>query len=336
MPDGACGVAGQTEVSILLTTLNGARHVARSIQSCLHQTHRDLELIIVDGGSTDGTLDVVAGFDDPRIRVIHQEGNAGKLPGAINLGMAASRGAFITWTQDDCWYELDAIATMLRFLDDRPEVGLVYADYWDVDAAGRVLRYQRVNDPEAMTRDLRDDVVRQCFLFRREVYEVIGPQETRYFPVHEVPWRLRVAERFRLAPLHVPLMSYMVHDASLTGRIGAWELQRLFAGVARDAGLLDRRAQRRRLAEIDLDEAHEAFVLQGDFGAFRRLAFRAIRRSPRSALDRGLGKLLLASFLPLRKRYQASLEAGWRARDAATQRELVEQLAPANPTPDLR
>lgn len=314
-------------VSILLTTLNSARHVARSIQSCLDQTHADLELIVVDGGSSDGTLDVVAGFDDPRIRVIHQRDNEGRLPGAINLGLEAARGAYITWTQDDCRYEPHAIATMVGHLDAHPDVGMVYADYWDVDDEGRRLRYQRVNEPEALARDLRDDVVRQCFLFRREVYEAVGPQETRYFPVHEVPWRLRVAERFRLVPIHEPLMAYMVHDASLTGRIGAWELQRHVARVLRDAGHLDERRYRSRLGQIDIDEAFEAYVLRGDARRFRRLALAGMRRSPSLAANRGLWKLLAVSLSPMRARHQAMLRADWLARDRAEQRRHVAALA---------
>src|SRR4029079_525295 len=95
-------------ISIVLTTLNSERYLARAVASCLGQTCADLELLIVDGGSTDRTLDIVATITDPRLRLIHQAGNAGKLPGAINLGLAEARGNLLTWAQADCWYEPNA------------------------------------------------------------------------------------------------------------------------------------------------------------------------------------------------------------------------------------
>ena len=109
-------------VSIITTTLNSEKFLSCSIESCLNQTHQDLELIIVDGGSNDRTLEIISGFDDDRIRLIHQDGNLGKLPGAINLGLKNAFGEYITWMQDDAWYENDAIETMASFLEGNPEI----------------------------------------------------------------------------------------------------------------------------------------------------------------------------------------------------------------------
>src|SRR5690242_20649552 len=88
-------------ISIVLPVLNSARYLAGSIESVLAQTHANWELIIVDGGSTDGTLAVVETHlaKDTRLRLLHQVNNADKLPGALNLGFAAARGDYFTWTQ---------------------------------------------------------------------------------------------------------------------------------------------------------------------------------------------------------------------------------------------
>ena len=80
-------------VSIVLPTLNGSRFIATSIESCLAQSYEHFELIIVDGGSTDGTLVIVRSFGDPRIRLINQPGNVDRLPGALNCGFAAASGS---------------------------------------------------------------------------------------------------------------------------------------------------------------------------------------------------------------------------------------------------
>lgn len=309
-------------VTVILTTLNSGRYVARSVASCLNQTHRDIELLVVDGGSQDGTLDIIARFADPRIRVVHQPDNVGKLPGAINLGMAEARGDYITWTQDDCWYEPHAIATMVEYLESAPESGLVYADYWEVDEEGRPSRYQRVHPPEDI---LCDDVVRVCFLFRRAVYQAVGPQDTRYFPVHEPPWRIKVAKRFPIRPIHIPLMFYTVHSQSLTGRIGGWDLQRLFYAALRAEGCLSKRGYRTALARTDIHEAYAAYVLSGSYRVFWHRLCTAVWRSPGSVANRGLLKLAIRSLLPGREVYRRRLTARWHAEDLATQNALREQ-----------
>ncbi len=58
------------------------------------------------------------------------------------------RGDYITWTQDDCWYELNAIQTMVEYLDANPEAAFVYTDHWEVDVAGNLLQYHPVKPPE--------------------------------------------------------------------------------------------------------------------------------------------------------------------------------------------
>jgi glycosyltransferase involved in cell wall biosynthesis len=311
-------------VTIILTTLNSERYLARSLESCLRQTYREIEVLVVDGGSQDRTLEILGGYSDSRIRRVRQIDVSGRLPGALNLGMAEAQGDYLTWTQDDCWYEPQAIQTLVEYLNAHPEVGLVYADYWEVDESGARTRYQSVNPPlpEIM---LVDDVVRQCFLFRREVYETVGPQEVKYFPVHEVPWRLRAARRFKLQPLHRPLMYYTQHDHSLTGQIGSWQLQRICAAVLHQEGYLTAGDLRRRLAQIDVDQAYEYYVLRGDFGAFWRTLLPGLWRDPRRLLDRGLLKLMLRSALPGRSRFRAGLLRTWQAEDGRRQQAAIAQ-----------
>lgn len=311
---------GADLVSIILTTLNSERFIARSIESCLQQTHVNLELLIVDGGSDDRTLHIVNEYRDPRIHLFHQINNNGKLPGAINLGMAQARGNFITWTQGDSWYESDAIETMLSFLTENPDVALVYADYWDVDEEGNRLRYQQVHPPEDI---LIDDVVRQCFLFRCQVYAVVGPQATEYFPVHEVPWRVRVASRFNIQPLHTALQYYTLHKGSLTSQIGNWQLQRLMVEVLFSEGHLTKSIRQERLAQVDIDQAYDELVLRGRYSAFWKFALLGIYRNWRHLFNRGLGKLMVKAVLPGRGKFREMLLSKWMNDDAIRQRDLV-------------
>jgi glycosyltransferase involved in cell wall biosynthesis len=312
-------------VSIILTTLNGARYLRRSVDSCLAQTGVPIELVVVDGGSTDGTLEILADYGDPRLRIVHQAGNAGKLPGAINLGLGAARGEFITWTQDDSWYAPEAMQTLVGYLAGHPEVGLVYADYWIVDEAGQPIRHQPALPPEQVC---ETDAIGQCFLFRRAVYEAVGPQDPQYFPVHELPWRAAVARRFAIRPLHLTLMHYTLHPGSLTGRIGPWELRYMATDALYRAGFLRAQDHRRLSARAHVDHAYDLFILRGHYRAFWGHAAAGMWRDAHWLGNLGLWKLLLRSLLPGREAYRLRLLAGWQAQQAV---ELAAQLARAEP-----
>jgi hypothetical protein len=301
-------------VTIVLTTLNSERFIARSIASCLAQTYAYFELLIVDGGSNDRTLEIVASYDDPRIRVLHQRDNAGKLPGALNLGMANSRGELITWTQDDSWYEPHAIAVMSRFLAEHVGVGLVYTDFWVVDEAEQLVKYERVSAPEEIAEG--GDIIGACFLFRREVYDTIGPQDERYFPVHEVPWRIRLAQSFTIHPLQEALMYYTLHPGSLTGRIGPWPLRYRVAETLLQTGCWDRHKYRQKLAQIHVDHAYDSFILHGHFLEFWKHLLAMARLSPKMLTNRGTWKLILASVLPVRESIRQDLLIRWKADEA--------------------
>src|SRR5206468_12088636 len=157
-----CGRRGlMTElVSIVLPTYNRAPMILRAISSCLEQTYRNIEVLVVDDGSTDETPEIVqrVAQHDPRVRYIRQE-NA-KLPAALNTGFRAARGALLTWTSDDNAYEPNAIEVMVDYLHEHPETGLVYCDCQIVDSQGELMRIKRRQPPTAIG---KTNVVGACF-----------------------------------------------------------------------------------------------------------------------------------------------------------------------------
>jgi glycosyltransferase involved in cell wall biosynthesis len=112
-------------VSVLMPCWNRERFIGDAIRSILAQTFTDLELIVVDDGSTDGTRAVVASFDDPRLRCLSCEHRG--ISAAMNAGLAAAQGKFIARLDSDDWWMPDMLATQIAMLDARPDVGLVYA-----------------------------------------------------------------------------------------------------------------------------------------------------------------------------------------------------------------
>ena len=87
-------------VSIVLPVYNGERYLAQAIDSCLAQTYENLEIIIVDDGSRDRSVEIVRGYADRRIKLICHVRNR-KLPAALNTGFRHSSGAYLTWTSHE-------------------------------------------------------------------------------------------------------------------------------------------------------------------------------------------------------------------------------------------
>ena len=108
-------------VSILLCAYNAEAYIAEAIESTLAQTYRDFELIIVDDGSTDGTLDIIRSYKDERIKVI--EGRHDYI-GSLDLGLKHCRGEYIARMDADDIMEPNRIERQVALMDSRPDIAV--------------------------------------------------------------------------------------------------------------------------------------------------------------------------------------------------------------------
>jgi glycosyltransferase involved in cell wall biosynthesis len=201
-------------VSVVLPTYNGARYLRGSIESCLRQTHDNLELIIVDDASTDTTPDIIAEYAkaDCRVKPVRHETNK-RLPGGLNTGFAGSRGEYLTWTSDDNEYDADALSTMVEALQANQAAGMVYCDYRQIDEDGNELGLRRLPPPSTL---VANNCIGACFLYRREVMEAIGEYAVDMFLVEDYEYWLRVSQQFSLVHLAAAPYRYRAHGGSLT------------------------------------------------------------------------------------------------------------------------
>jgi hypothetical protein len=206
------------KVSIVLPVYNGQTYMRQSIESCLKQTHGNLELVIVDDCSTDNTPSIIAEYvrQDSRVIGIRNETNR-RLPGALNVGFAATTGDFLTWTSDDNYYQPDALDALVRYLCTWPDADLVYSAYRIIDGSGRVedkVHYQK--PPWCF---ITENVVGAYFLHRRRVYEELGDyrEDMEYVEDYEY-WVRAYKKGFRMMRLHEPLYYYRFHAASMTSQ----------------------------------------------------------------------------------------------------------------------
>jgi glycosyltransferase involved in cell wall biosynthesis len=203
-------------VSIVLPTWNGARHLGQAIESCLRQSHVNLEVIIVDDGSTDSTASVIARFGDRdvRVRSVAHDRNRG-LPAALNTGFATAAGEYLTWTSDDNYYCPHAIERLVDVLERDATADVVYSDFTVIGSDGRPIEHRSVGDSRQL---LARNCIGACFLYRRRVQQALRAYDEDLFLAEDYDFWLRASTRFRMVPLHEDLYWCRDHRDSLSTR----------------------------------------------------------------------------------------------------------------------
>jgi glycosyltransferase involved in cell wall biosynthesis len=207
-------------VSVVLPVYNRAGWVARAIDSVLAQTYRRLELLVIDDGSTDGTLQVLESYGS-RITVLRQS-HAGAET-ARNLGLEHARGEFIAFIDsDDVWYA-ERLSSQLP-LFDRAEVGLVFGNAALVD--------YRQKPPRHLKRTFFDgvrpsrgrvtaDFARGCFvpcssvLARRRCFAETGRFTVEHRAADYLKW-LEISAVYELDYVPEPIFEYAIHPGGIS------------------------------------------------------------------------------------------------------------------------
>jgi glycosyltransferase involved in cell wall biosynthesis len=234
-------------ISVIVTVFNRERYIEQALESILSQTLTSLELIVVDDGSTDSTVERVLGFSDPRLRLIRHERNLG-IPAARNSGLCAAEGEFVAWLDSDDVALPTRLEQQIDFLTRNPSVALVGCCASKVSATGARLRGVRVPP-------LDHQAIKAWLLFRTAFQQssITGRTEIlkqypyrQEFPVCEdVDMFVRIAADHEVANMPAVLMRRRLHAGQIVrgsadkiieaqGRIGAPMLQSLGIEISAD------------------------------------------------------------------------------------------------------
>jgi glycosyltransferase involved in cell wall biosynthesis len=174
-------------VSIITPSFNQEKFIEETIRSILLQDYPDLEYIIIDGGSKDGTVDVIRKYQS-WISYWVSEKDAGQTA-AINKGFKISTGEIIAWQNSDDTYEPGAIMNAVKFMVDHPETGVVYSDCNLVDENSRVISQLPSKKYTVQNCLLQHIVPNQTAFIRRGVWEAVGGVDNElHFAIEEDFW----------------------------------------------------------------------------------------------------------------------------------------------------
>lgn len=184
-------------VSIVTPSFNQARFLEAAIQSALSQDYPRIEYIIVDGGSTDGSLDIIQKYAD-RLAWWVSEKDRGQTD-AINKGFARASGQIFAWINSDDTYEPRAVGQAVRFLLDHPEVGMVYADCNYINEQGRVIgKFPAAQTDLTRLRRGYVHIPQQTMFFRAELWKQVGPLDPSFYFAMDYDLWTRIAARAEL------------------------------------------------------------------------------------------------------------------------------------------
>lgn len=256
-----------SKVSIIIPCYNQARFLPKAIESCLAQTHADVEIIVIDDGSPDDTSAVAACYASAHanVRCIRQK-NTG-LPGARNRGLSEATGEHICFLDSDDWFEPEKIARQSALLDANPSVGWTYCDITSVDEHGAPMpdQYPIADSKRRLSGNLFDSLIHcgyfqpHTVMIRRSVLDAVGAFDPALGGYADYDLWLRVACSGHAA-VFIPerLAAYRIHSASMSrdgehmqsARLGA------FKNLVRD--FPDRAARGLALLQQAVIDHHES------------------------------------------------------------------------------
>jgi glycosyltransferase involved in cell wall biosynthesis len=222
-----------------MSVCDGERFLREAVESILSQSFSDLELVVVDDGSTDSTPDILADYAsrDSRVR-FHSQANRGSAA-ALNLGFSLARAALVARLDADDVATTDRLQRQHRFLSANPAVALVGGQAIFMNEEGQ--EFARVTYP------LSDHEIREAFatttpfvhsavMLRKAVAREIGGYRPIVDPAEDLDLWLRIADRHKLANLPEPVVKYRMHPSQAS--VQKQEGQALRSLAARTAARL--------------------------------------------------------------------------------------------------
>lgn len=221
-------------VSIVTPSLNQAQFIEATISSVLTQDYPRIEYIVADGGSTDGTLEILRRHDD-RLTWF-SEPDRGQSH-AINKGFRRARGQILAWLNSDDTYLPQAVSTAVKHLVAQPDCAMVYGEGYLIDETGRVTGRFPATRPFDLWQlvYVSDFILQQTAFFRREAVEAVGWLDESLHWGMDWDLFIRIGKRFRVDRLPDYMASLREYRTAKTASGGIARLREL-AQVMRSHG----------------------------------------------------------------------------------------------------
>ena len=181
-------------VSIVTPSFSQAPYLEETVCSVLEQDYPRIEYMIIDGGSTDGSVSIIKKYAD-KLAWWVSEVDKGQTD-AINKGFGRANGRILAWINSDDTYEPGAVSAAVKYLQEHPDVGMVYADCNFIDEQGRVIGgFGAAQTDYKRLRQGYVHIPQQTMFFRAELWHAIGPLDPSFYFAMDYDLWVRIASR---------------------------------------------------------------------------------------------------------------------------------------------
>ncbi len=216
-----CVMKEVIKVSVIIPAYNRVDYIDQTVRSVLDQTYHYVELIVVDDGSTDGTYEKILSYGNRLTLLTHEDrANRGQ-SAAINLGLANATGKYIAILDSDDYWGLNKLEIQVGYLEEHPDVGLLYTNGYAVDAGGEIL-YPIYTDSHVEHNE-PDNILLDCYillpqnsLVRKSIYDQLAGFNESYRAAQDHDMLIQIAEKTTFSYLSDKLFYYRVHDDSIS------------------------------------------------------------------------------------------------------------------------
>lgn len=296
-------------VSVVLPTYNAAEFIEDAIQSLLMGEYENFELLVIDDGSTDGTIDKVQSIDDNRLRLVQRDVSG--LPSALNRGIAEAQGEYIARQDADDRSHQERLMRQVEFLDQFPDVAGVGTSAVLVSEDGNRLERRHVLKKVKME-DMEggNPFIHGSMLLRKSAVEEVGGYDESLQYTEDYDLWVRLMNEYELWNIDEPLYELRLRDESIYGsQLSTVKLLRRFTyqraretlreGTETAVAEVGAEAMLENLSASEVQSHHEEVAVEslryGSVTRSRKSAFKSLRIS-RTILVPYL--LIVLSFFP--------------------------------------
>ena len=202
-------------VSVVTPSFNQAEYLEETIQSVLGQSYPNIEYIVMDGGSTDGSVEIIKKYTD-KIAHWFSEPDAGQTD-AINKGFAIARGEIMAWINSDDTYLPNAVADVVAFLSQHPSIGLVYGDANFIDASSKVIgKFNALQTNYARLKRGGVYIPQQAAFWRADLWRQVGPLDPDFYFAMDYDLWVRLARVSEIRYIPKLWANFRLHEGAKT------------------------------------------------------------------------------------------------------------------------
>lgn len=233
-------------VSIIMPVFNGEKYLKESIESILNQTYNNFELIIIDDGSNDKTIDIINAFTDNRIRLFKNNRNMG-LVYTRNLGLNICKGDFIAFMDADDIAIKNRLYCQVEFFTENKDIDIVGSYFYTIDLLGRTKLVKMPVDPQYIRIFLmfKSCLANSTVMIRKDILKKYNLRYVdKYFVTQDYRFWVDSSKYVRISNIEKPLIYYRCGHENITKK-----------------SIENKKKERKKL----LDETHEIALIQNGF-----------------------------------------------------------------------